>query len=300
MMRFWVRVGLGIALAACGSLAHAQAPSGTQLRQDSATREADERIIAEGERAWGQAYVTGDLATVRHLLADDFLGVDPRGRIYNKAAVLSDVREEPHSLLDEVGPVTVRFYGDTAIAQAHERQVGPAPERDPTRTVFTDTWVKLGGQWRIVAAEDLDPGAPTLPAYDEDRGAIMALRAESNRAIAAHDLAKFTPIFADDAVFVWSNGTSAIGKAGLAEFIARDFADPAFVTYIRTPVTVAVSEQGVRAVEHGTWTAIKREPRGETRYGGDYAAHWFKTAQGWRVRGELYVKLSCTGPLCTP
>ncbi len=136
--------------------------------------------------------------------------------------------------------------------------------------------------------------------HAQDRAAIMALRAQSNRAIAAHDLAHFTPMFADDAVFVWSNGTSAIGKTGLAQFFARDFADPAFVTYVRTPDTVAVSDQGVRAVEHGTWTALKREARGETRYGGDYAAHWYKTPEGWRVRGELYVKLRCAGPLCTP
>ncbi|MDB5480728.1 MAG: hypothetical protein JWO83_1781 [Caulobacteraceae bacterium] len=33
-----------------------------------------------------------------------------------------------------------------------------------------------------------------------------------------------------------------------------------------------MSEQGVHAVEHGTWTALKREARGESRYGSDYAA----------------------------
>ncbi len=166
--------------------------------------------------------------------------------------------------------------------------------------MFTDTWVKRDGRWRIVAAEDLDPGAPTLAAYAADKAAIKALRLQSNRAIAAHDLAAFTPMFSDDAVFVWSNGTSAIGKAGLSKFFAHDFADPAFVTYVRTPETLAVSDRGVRAVEHGAWTAIKREPRGETRYGGDYAAHWFKTPEGWRVRGELYVKLHCDGPICAP
>jgi uncharacterized protein (TIGR02246 family) len=267
---------------------------------DQAGREADRRLIVAGEHAWGQAYITGDVATAARLLADDFAGVNPRGATYTKAEVLKDVAETPHDASDAVGPVTVRFYGDAAIAQAHEHEVGPALEFKPVDHVFTDTWVKAGGQWRIVAAEDLDPGAPTLPAYAEDKAAILALRATSNRAIAAHDLAAFTPVFADDAVFVWSNGTSAVGKAGLKAWFAKDFADPAFVTYIRTPETVAISDQGVRAVEHGTWTAIKREPRGETRYGGDYAAHWFKTAEGWRVRGELYVKLRCAGPLCTP
>src|SRR5438270_785944 len=79
--------------------------------------------------------------------------------------------------------------------------------------------------------------------------AIRAVRGESNRAIAAHDLAAFTPAFKDDAVFVWSNGTTAVGKPALEAFFARDFADPAFVAYVRTPARVAVSWAGVRAVE---------------------------------------------------
>ena len=284
------------ALACAGGAVAADASSG----RGASGREADRRIIVDGERAWGQAYVTGDVASVTRLLADDFQGVDKSGRTYDKAEVLKGVRDGPHGTHNEVGPATVRFYGDTAIAQAHEHDVGSAPEYKPAEGVFTDTWVKLGRHWRIVAAEDLDPGSPTLAAFAEDQAAIKALRTASNRAIAAHDLAMFTPMFAEDAVFVWSNGTSASGRAGLAEFFARDFADPAFVAYVRTPARVAISAQGTRAVEHGTWTAIKREPRGETRYGGDYAAHWARGAQGWQVRGELYVKLYCSGPLCTP
>ena len=295
-MRRTMLIGLALALAATASRA---APDHAAPRGPSG-RASDERIIAAGERAWGQAYVKGDVTAVERLLADDFLGVHSSGLSYDKADALKDVREGPHGTADDVGPLTVRFYGDTAIAQAREHEVGPAPEYKPAERVFTDTWVKLGGRWRIVSAEDLDPGSPTLAAYAEDQAAIMALRTNSNRAIAAHDLAMFTPVFAEDAVFVWSNGTSSIGRAGLVQFFARDFADPAFVTYVRTPTQIAVSAHGARAIEHGTWTAIKREPRGETRYGGDYAAHWARTADGWKVRGELYVKLRCVGPLCTP
>ena len=128
---------------------------------------------------------------------------------------------------------------------------------------------------------------------------IKDLRAANNRAIAAHDLAAFLPLFADDAGFVVSNGAS-VSKPQMKELFTKDFADPAFVTYVRTPESVSVSDTGVRAVEHGTWTALKRESRGETRYGGDYMAHWFHSQEGWQIRGEIYVKLHCTGPLCTP
>ncbi|HEY3777071.1 MAG TPA: nuclear transport factor 2 family protein [Rhizomicrobium sp.] len=121
------------------------------------SRRDDVHVITAGERAWGQAYVTGDVTGVERLLADDFLGVDPHGNEYDKAAVLKDVGRGDRATSDEVGAITIRFYGDTAIAQAHETERGPAPKRLLSLTMFTDTWVKSGGRWRIVAAEDLDP-----------------------------------------------------------------------------------------------------------------------------------------------
>ena len=133
-----------------------------------------------------------------------------------------------------------------------------------------------------------------------DVAAIRALRATSNKAIADHDMAAFTPVFADDALFVWSNGSTAIGKAGLQAFFEKDFADPVFIKYVRTPARIVVSQSGARAVEHGTWQAFKHNAAGDTRYGGDYAAHWVRKPDGWKVQGELYVKLRCTGSLCTP
>jgi ketosteroid isomerase-like protein len=259
-------------------------------------READRIAIVAGERAWGHAYVTGDVATVRRLLADDFRGIDTRGRAYDKSRVLADVAARPHGTSDRVDHVLVRFYGDTAVVQANEHVEGPAPEAHPADDVFTDTWVKRDGRWQIVAAEDLDAGLATLPRFQPDISAIRELRAANNRAIAAHDLPSFLPMFADDAVFTWSNGTSAVGKQALRIFFVQDFGDPNFIAYVRSPKSISVSDRGIRAAEKGSWTALKRG----TRYGGDYMAHWMKTPDGWRVRGELYVKLYCSGPLCTP
>jgi uncharacterized protein (TIGR02246 family) len=288
-MRTWIWAALAAVLAA--------APAGAAPRQgDAAAR----REIEAGERAWGQAFVRGDAATVERLLADDFAGVSPGGETYGKAQMLEELKTAPHETSDRIDGLVVRLYGDAAVAQARERVVGPPPELRPSETVFTDTWIRRGGRWRIVAAEDLDPGAANSPEHAADAAAIRAVRARSNRAIAEHDMAGFTPAFADDAVFVWSNGTSAVGKAGLTQFFARDFADPNFDRYVRSPQRVSVAANGVRAVEHGTWTALKHDASGQTRYGGDYSAHWMKKDGAWRIQGELYVKLRCEGSLCTP
>ena len=117
----------------------------------------DLQTIIDGERAWGQAYVHGDVAAIDRLLADDFMGVDTHGKRYDKASAMTDVHNGPNLTSDTVTKLVVRFHGDTAVAQGDEHEVGPAPEKQPLERVFTDTWVRLNGQWRIVAAEDLDP-----------------------------------------------------------------------------------------------------------------------------------------------
>ena len=125
--------------------------------QSQADRRADREAIASGERAWGQAFVTGDTATVERLLAEDFIGVETDGHRYDKASVLKDVASGPRLTSDEIDSLVVRFYGDTAIAQADEHEIGPPPEKARLERTFTDTWVRIDGHWRIVAAEDLVP-----------------------------------------------------------------------------------------------------------------------------------------------
>lgn len=120
-------------------------------------RTADRKEILEGEKAWGQAFVTGDAAIVERLLASDFKGVDPTGLIYSKSDMLKEVRAGPNSMSDTLGNILVRFYGDTAIAQGSEHEVGPPPGKFERDSIWTDVWVKQDGHWKIEAAEDLTP-----------------------------------------------------------------------------------------------------------------------------------------------
>jgi len=258
--------------------------------------ESDRDQITRNEQNWTKAYVTGDAGLVEAFLSDDFRAVRADGTAHGKSDELGAIRAEPHDSKGEVYDLDVQLHGDVATALVREKGFGPAPEFKPSWRTITDSWIKEKGRWWVIASQELDTGAPTLPAFQSDAAKIKELRAANNRAIAAHDMAGFLPAFAEDAAFVWSNGSSLTGKTALQAFFAKDFADPAFVAYVRTPERVSVSETGVRAVEHGTWTAIKRE----TLYGGDYMAHWFKSPDGWQVRGEVYVKLRCSGPLCTP
>ena len=80
-----------------------------------------ERYIIESERQWAESVATGDPTTVERILADDFLGVDPKGTLYDKAKMIADTRNAPQYFAsNRLNEVKVRFYGDTAIAQGDE------------------------------------------------------------------------------------------------------------------------------------------------------------------------------------
>ncbi len=120
-------------------------------------RRAEAAYITKGEADWSHAFVTGDVATIDRLLADDFIGIDSKGRRYDKATMRDWVRVGPNMTSDTVGPVEVNFYGDTAIAHGSEHQIGAAPDKLPADRVWTDVWVRRDGRWQIVAATDVDP-----------------------------------------------------------------------------------------------------------------------------------------------
>ncbi len=113
-----------------------------------------ERYIIESERQWAESVATGDPTTVKRILADDFLGVDPKGTLYDKAKMIANTRNAPQYFAsNRLNEVKVRFYGDTAIAQGDETWERRTGERG--RFVWTDTWIRRNGRWQIVAAEDL-------------------------------------------------------------------------------------------------------------------------------------------------
>jgi ketosteroid isomerase-like protein len=113
-----------------------------------------ERYIVESERQWAESVATGDSSVVERILADDFLGVDPKGRLYGKGKMIAETRNAPQYFAsNHLHEVKVRFYGETAIAQGNESWERRTGERG--RFVWTDTWIRRNGRWQIVAAEDL-------------------------------------------------------------------------------------------------------------------------------------------------
>jgi len=113
-----------------------------------------ERFIVESERQWAESVATGDTSAIERILADDFIGVDPKGHLYTKQRMIDETRNAPkYFVSNRLNDVKVRFYRRMAIAQGSETWEKRSGERG--RFVWTDTWLRRNGRWQIVAAEDL-------------------------------------------------------------------------------------------------------------------------------------------------
>ena len=131
---------------------------------------------------------------------------------------------------------------------------------------------------------------------------IRDMRGRSNRAIAAHDLETVIAALAPDVVVTGGNGGVTIGRDSVRAVFRRIFADTSFIDYLRTPDSITVSTaRPTLAAEHGHWMGRYHTANGIEDIGGVYLAMWRRTTEGWRIRSELFVSLTCHGPrMCTP
>ena len=116
------------------------------------TRSAD--AVVASERAWSEAFLRHDIPAVSRLLADDFVGIDGRGVVSDKAAELEEAKlpapsaTKPVLLSEQLSDIRVRLYGDIAVLTA----VNTAHFSDSTiRYRRTTVWVWRGGRWQCVS-----------------------------------------------------------------------------------------------------------------------------------------------------
>jgi len=136
-----------VALLLLTPLAHVQ-PTGDQA--------SDKAYIQQAESDWAESSVTNDAGVLDRILADDFVGVSTKGTRYSKSDAITEARTQPSDFVsNHLTEVEIRFFGDTAVAQGSE--LWKKKDGSSGRFVWTDTWLRRGGKWKIVAAEDLVP-----------------------------------------------------------------------------------------------------------------------------------------------
>ena len=118
--------------------------------------------------------------------------------------------------------------------------------------------------------------------------AIRAKRKLTNRLIAAHDAERLRPHLTDDMLLIVGDGGLIQGADAVVAAFAGQFADPAFVAYVRTTETVEPAADGHRAAETGRWVG---RWKGGVEMSGVYMAAWRENRGQWLLERELYVTL---------
>ena len=139
-----------------------------QAQQPKLTRAEEE--VRKLEREWLDAYEQNDAAAMERIVADDFTITFPNGGMQTKPQLLAMVRAprragQPRMRFYTDG-VESRAYGDTVILVG---RVTTEYERDgktvKEQSRYTDTYVRRGGRWQVVAShlsnveEPKEPGA---------------------------------------------------------------------------------------------------------------------------------------------
>lgn len=116
-----------------------------------------EQVVAN-ERAWSEAFLRHDSEAISQLLSDDFVGIDGRGVVSDKAAELEEAKPPspgttaPILVGEQLSDVRVRIYGDTAVLTAvNKARFSSQAEESTIRYRRTTVWVRRDGRWRCVA-----------------------------------------------------------------------------------------------------------------------------------------------------
>jgi hypothetical protein len=117
-------------------------------------RSDDEQTLIRIQREWAEARVKGDSSYARRVEANDCTIVWPDGRIVNKQGDLQSMTDIVFSEF-KIGNLQVRFYDDTGIVVGEGIIKAHKGEQDLLggKFVWTDTFVKQGGQWKVVASQ---------------------------------------------------------------------------------------------------------------------------------------------------
>lgn len=119
----------------------------------------DEKAVAALDTQYQAAVAKNDAAGMDRLLADDFVLVTGRGKVFTKADLLREARSGKmvYERQDDSSQI-VRVWGDTAIVTALLWAKGTEDGRPfEYKLWFSDTYVRTPSGWRYVFAQSSIP-----------------------------------------------------------------------------------------------------------------------------------------------
>ena len=137
----------------CG-FASGQSQSANPATPKSASPNAEGQV-AQLERDWLAADAKGDVAGLRRIIADDFIGNSPDGHVLSKSDIVPQGGGPGGFAGATPGATSVRVFGDTAVLMG-SIQIAAAPQPKDMRVTLVCQKRPQG--WQMIAAH-LAPGA---------------------------------------------------------------------------------------------------------------------------------------------
>ncbi len=129
------------------------------------------------------------------------------------------------------------------------------------------------------------------PSSVNEVAAIAKLRADSNAAIAAHDVARLVSFIEEDFQITTGAGVALSGRKAMAARFAEQFTKFPDTIYVRSPELIEISSTAPLASERGRWVGRWTENGKPVEFRGTYQAMWRLTDGHWLIRSELFVTL---------
>ena len=127
----------------------------TLLPVAAAARDQSRDTLIGLEKEWSDAFLAGDRDRVAALLADDFVGIDGRGFVSNKANELAEVGAKSPNwqvLSETLDDFKVRVFGGVGVVNSRNTErVRIQGQEETVRYRRTTVWVERAGRWQCVA-----------------------------------------------------------------------------------------------------------------------------------------------------
>jgi hypothetical protein len=113
----------------------------------------DEEAVIEAMHAGCEAFRTGNVWAAAEFLGYGFTLTDSSGNVTNREQTLIEIRNrEPFYEVFRNHHMKVRIYGNTAVVNGITTLKGTSGGQPFAADLqFTDTLVRIGGKWRMVA-----------------------------------------------------------------------------------------------------------------------------------------------------
>src|SRR5512132_852491 len=115
----------------------------------------EEQALMKIQHEWAEARIKGDSSYTRCIETGDCTIVWPNGRIVNKRGDLESMTGDIVFTEFKIDDLRVRLYGDTGIVVGEGIIKAHKGKQDLLggKFVWTDTFVKQGGQWKVIASQ---------------------------------------------------------------------------------------------------------------------------------------------------